>query len=155
VLLFGQSRVFYAMAQDRLLPKFFAAVHPAWRTPYRSHLFFMVFACLLGGFLPISQLGHMTSIGTLLAFIIVCAGVIIMRRTHPHQERGYRTPAVPVVPVAGILVCLAMMVSLDGETWLRLVVWLAIGLVIYFGYSRRHSRVGRDEARAASGARAD
>ncbi|MGY2052093.1 amino acid permease [Methylobacterium sp. JK268] len=148
VLLYGQSRVFYAMAQDRLLPKVFAAIHPAWRTPYRSHLVFMVFTGLLGGFLPISQLGHMTSIGTLLAFVIVCAGVIIMRRTHPHEPRGYRAPAVPLVPIAGIVVCLAMMASLDGETWLRLVIWLAIGLAIYFGYSRRHSRVGRDAARA-------
>ncbi|GJD51712.1 putative amino acid permease YhdG [Methylobacterium crusticola] len=146
VLLFGQSRVFFAMANDRLLPKFFSAIHPTWRTPYRSNLFFMVFTALLGGLLPISTLGHMTSIGTLLAFIIVCAGVIIMRRTHPDAPRGYRTPLVPFVPAAGILVCLAMMVSLDGETWLRLVIWLAIGLAIYFGYGRRHSRVGRDEA---------
>ncbi|GJE00490.1 amino acid permease [Methylobacterium isbiliense] len=146
VLLYGQSRVFYAMAQDRLLPRFFATIHPTWRTPYRSNLFFMVLAALLGGFLPISQLGHMTSIGTLLAFVIVCAGVIIMRRTHPELERGYRTPLVPFVPIAGIVVCLAMMVSLDGETWLRLVIWLAIGLAIYFGYGRRHSRVGRERA---------
>ncbi|UHC15372.1 amino acid permease [Methylobacterium currus] len=146
VLLYGQSRVFFAMANDRLLPKFFAAIHPTWRTPYRSNLFFMVFAALLGGLTPISTLGHMTSIGTLLAFIIVCAGVVIMRRTHPDEKRGYRVPLVPVVPVAGILVCLAMMLSLDGETWLRLVVWLGIGLAIYFGYGRRHSRVGRDAA---------
>ncbi|WP_298954499.1 amino acid permease [uncultured Methylobacterium sp.] len=146
VLLYGQSRVFYAMAQDRLLPRFFAAIHPTWRTPVRSHLFFMVLTGLLGGFLPISQLGHMTSIGTLLAFIIVCAGVVIMRRTHPDEARGYRVPLVPLVPAGGILVCLAMMVSLDGETWLRLVVWLAIGLAIYFGYGRRHSRVGREQA---------
>ncbi|TNC09435.1 amino acid permease [Methylobacterium terricola] len=146
VLLYGQSRVFYAMANDRLLPRFFAAIHPTWRTPYRSNLFFMVFAALLGGLTPISTLGHMTSIGTLLAFIIVCAGVVIMRRTHPNEPRGYRTPLVPFVPAAGILVCLAMMLSLDGETWLRLVVWLAIGLAIYFGYGRRHSRVGREAA---------
>ncbi|MFE1600645.1 amino acid permease [Methylobacterium sp. ID0610] len=149
VLLYGQSRVFYAMAQDRLLPRFFGAIHPTWRTPYRSNLFFMVFACLLGGVLPISQLGHMTSIGTLLAFIIVCAGVLILRRSHPHEARGYRTPAVPFVPLAGIVVCLAMMVSLDGQTWLRLVIWLAIGLAIYFGYSRAHSRVGREKAQEA------
>ncbi|MFH6781289.1 MULTISPECIES: amino acid permease [Methylobacterium] len=147
VLLYGQSRVFFSMANDGLLPKFFAVVHPTWRTPYRSNLFFMVFAALLGGLTPISTLGHMTSIGTLLAFIIVCAGVVIMRRTHPDEPRGYRVPLVPFVPVAGILVCLAMMLSLDGETWLRLVVWLGIGLVIYFGYGRRHSRVGRETAR--------
>ncbi len=127
VLLYGQSRVFFSMANDRLLPKFFAAIHPTWRTPYRSNLFFMVFAALLGGLTPISTLGHMTSIGTLLAFIIVCAGVVIMRRTHPDEPRGYRVPLVPLVPAAGILVCLGMMLSLDGETWLRLVVWLGSG----------------------------
>ncbi|QRE77071.1 amino acid permease [Methylobacterium aquaticum] len=147
VLLYGQSRVFFSMANDGLLPKFFAAIHPTWRTPYRSNLFFMVFAALLGGLTPISTLGHMTSIGTLLAFIIVCAGVVIMRRTHPDEPRGYRVPLVPLVPAAGILVCLGMMLSLDGETWLRLVVWLGIGLVIYFAYGRRHSRVGREAAR--------
>ncbi len=96
VLLYGQSRVFFSMANDGLLPKFFAVVHPTWRTPYRSNLFFMVFAALLGGLTPISTLGHMTSIGTLLAFIIVCAGVVIMRRTHPNEPRGYRVPLVPL-----------------------------------------------------------
>lgn len=146
VLLYGQSRVFFSMANDGLLPRVFAVVHPTWRTPYRSNLFFMVFSALLGGLTPISTLGHMTSIGTLLAFIIVCAGVVIMRRTHPDEKRGYRVPLVPLVPAAGILVCLGMMLSLDGETWLRLVVWLAIGLAIYFGYGRRHSRVGRAAA---------
>ena len=106
----------------------------------------MVFTGALGGFLPITQLGHMTSIGTLLAFVLVCLGVIILRRTQPDAPRAYRTPLVPLVPILGILTCLAMMVSLDGETWLRLVIWLAIGMVIYFGWSRRHSRVGREGA---------
>ena len=146
VLLLGQSRVFYSMSQDGLLPGFFSKIHPTWKTPYRSNLFFMVFTSALGGFLPISQLGHMTSIGTLLAFILVCVGVIILRRTQPDARRDYRTPLVPLVPILGIVSCFAMMVSLDGETWLRLVVWLAIGLVIYFGWSRRHSRIGREEA---------
>ncbi|MGU3537430.1 amino acid permease [Methylobacterium sp. A54F] len=145
VLLLGQSRVFYTMSQDRLLPGLFSRIHPRWKTPYRSNLFFMVFTGALGGFLPISQLGHMTSIGTLLAFVLVCLGVIILRRTQPDAERQYRTPLVPLVPILGILSCGAMMVSLDGETWLRLVIWLAIGLVIYFGWSRRHSRIGREE----------
>ena len=145
VLLLGQSRVFYTMSQDRLLPGFFSKVHPTWKTPYRSNLFFMVFTGALGGFLPISQLGHMTSIGTLLAFILVCLGVVILRRTQPDAKRDYRTPLVPLVPILGILTCGAMMASLDGETWLRLVVWLAIGMAIYFGFSRRHSRVGRED----------
>ena len=148
VLLLGQSRVFYTMSQDRLLPGFFSAIHSTWKTPYRSNLFFMVFTSALGGFLPISQLGHMTSIGTLLAFMLVCAGVIILRRTQPAARRDYRTPLVPLVPILGILSCFAMMVSLDGETWLRLLVWLALGFVIYFGWSRRHSRIGREEAGA-------
>ena len=145
VLLLGQSRVFYTMSQDRLLPGLFSRIHPTWKTPYRSNLFFMVFTGALGGFLPISQLGHMTSIGTLLAFVLVCLGVIILRRTQPDAPRAYRTPLVPLVPILGILSCGAMMVSLDGETWLRLAVWLAIGLAIYFGWSRRHSRIGREE----------
>ena len=145
VLLLGQSRVFYTMSQDRLLPGFFSKVHPTWKTPYRSNLFFMVFTGALGGFLPISQLGHMTSIGTLLAFILVCLGVVILRRTQPDAKRDYRTPLVPLVPILGILTCGAMMASLDGETWLRLLVWLAIGMAIYFGFSRRHSRVGRED----------
>ena len=144
VLLLGQSRVFYTMSQDRLLPGFFSRIHPTWKTPYRSNLFFMVFTGALGGFLPISQLGHMTSIGTLLAFVLVCLGVIILRRTQPDAKREYRTPLVPLVPILGIVACGAMMVSLDGETWLRLVIWLAIGLVIYFAWSRRHSRIGRE-----------
>ncbi|MFY9292835.1 MAG: amino acid permease [Methylorubrum rhodinum] len=145
VLLLGQSRVFYTMSQDRLLPGFFSAIHPKWKTPYRSNLFFMVFTSALGGFLPISQLGHMTSIGTLLAFILVCIGVVILRRTQPDAPRAYRTPLVPLVPILGVVSCAAMMVSLDGETWLRLLIWLAIGLVIYFAWSRRHSRIGREE----------
>ncbi len=92
----------------------------------------------LGGLVPIRVLGHMTSIGTLLAFIIVCAGVMILRKTHPEFERGYRTPLVPFVPIGGILVCLAMMVSLDIDTWIRLVAWLVVGMAIYFGFSRSH-----------------
>ena len=148
VLLLGQSRVFYTMSQDRLLPGLFSRIHPQWKTPYRSNLFFMVFTGALGGFLPISQLGHMTSIGTLLAFVLVCLGVIILRRTQPDAKREYRTPLVPLVPILGILSCGAMMVSLDGETWIRLLVWLGIGLVIYFAWSRRHSRIGREESSA-------
>jgi basic amino acid/polyamine antiporter, APA family len=139
VLLLGQSRVFYAMARDGLLPQLFAEVHPRWHTPYLSSLLFMVFTGLLAGFLPISELGHMTSIGTLLAFAIVCAGVLVLRRTEPHRERAFRVPLCPAVPVLGILTCLTMMASLDRLTWLRLIVWLAVGLVVYFAYGRRHS----------------
>ena len=105
----------------------------------------------MGGLIPIRVLGHMTSIGTLLAFIIVCAGVMILRKTHPEFERGYRTPFVPFVPIGGILVCFAMMVSLDIDTWIRLVAWLAVGMVIYFGFSRSHLVTHAAEIRRASG----
>ena len=143
VMLLGQSRVFYAMSRDGFLPKVFSALHPKWKTPWISNLVFMVATGALGGLVPIRVLGHMTSIGTLLAFIIVCAGVIILRKTHPEFERGYRTPFVPFVPIGGILVCLAMMVSLDIDTWIRLVAWLVVGMAIFFGFSRSHLRAAR------------
>jgi APA family basic amino acid/polyamine antiporter len=139
VMLLGQSRVFYSMSRDGLLPKLFSDVHPRFRTPWRCNLVFMVFVSLFSGLVPLSSLGDMTSIGTLLAFVIVCAGVMVMRRTHPHIARPYRTPFVPLVPILGIVVCFAMMASLDIWTWVRLVVWLVIGLTIYFTYSRYHS----------------
>ena len=141
VLLLGQSRVFYAMSRDGLLPRLFSTIHPTWHTPWRSNLLFMVLTGLLCAFLPISELGHMTSIGTLLAFVIVCAGVMILRHRDPHRERRFKVAGGPIVPILGILCCLALMVSLDGLTWIRLFVWLLIGFCVYFGYSRRHSRL--------------
>ncbi len=153
VMLLGQSRVFYAMSRDGFLPKAFSALHPKWKTPWISNLIFMVATGLLGGLVPIRVLGHMTSIGTLLAFIIVCAGVMILRKTHPEFERGYRTPFVPFVPIGGILVCLAMMVSLDIDTWIRLVAWLVVGMAIFFGFSRSHLRAGRMAAPRTGGDR--
>jgi APA family basic amino acid/polyamine antiporter len=143
VLLLGQSRVFYAMSRDGLLPKLFSDIHPKWKTPWRSNILFMGFISLFAGFLPISKLGHMTSIGTLLAFVIVCVGVIVMRKTQPNLPRPYRVPFVPLFPILGILSCLGMMTSLDKDTWIRLVVWLGIGMVIYFSYSRFHSHMNR------------
>jgi APA family basic amino acid/polyamine antiporter len=136
VMLLGQSRVFRAMSADRLLPKLFSDIHPVWRTPWRSNLLFMVFVSIFSGFIPIEILGEMTSIGTLLAFIIVCIGVIVLRSSRPDLPRPFRTPWVPVIPILGILVCLAMMVFLEQGTWIRLFVWLGIGFVVYFGYSR-------------------
>lgn len=141
VLLLGQSRVFYSMSRDGLLPKLFSQIHPQWKTPWRSNLLFMVFVSFFSGFFPIAKLGHMTSIGTLLAFIIVCAGVMVLRYTQPQLSRPYKVPCVPLFPILGILVCLSMMTSLDSGTWLRLFVWLGIGLIIYFTYSRFHSRI--------------
>jgi basic amino acid/polyamine antiporter, APA family len=144
VMLLGQSRVFYSMSRDGLLPKIFCEVHPKFQTPWRSNILFMVFVSLFSGFVPLSSLGDMTSIGTLLAFVIVCIGIVVMRRTQPNLPRPYRTPFVPLVPILGVLVCFAMMASLDKMTWIRLVVWLAIGLFIYFGYSRKHSHLITD-----------
>jgi APA family basic amino acid/polyamine antiporter len=144
VMLLGQSRVFFSMSRDGLLPKLFSDIHPRFRTPWRSNLLLMVFVSLFSGFLPISSLGNMTSIGTLLAFVIVCAGVMVMRRTQPNLPRPYKTPLVPLVPILGILVCFGMMAFLDSMTWIRLVVWLFLGFIVYFGYSRFHSHLVTD-----------
>jgi len=142
VMLLGQSRVFYSMSRDGLVSKIFSDIHPKFLTPWRSNLLFCLFVAPLGGFLPLKVVGHMTSIGTLFAFVIVCAGVLVMRRTHPHTPRPFRTPLVPLVPILGIVWNFAMMYSLGGENWMRLIVWLAIGQAIYFGYSRHHSHLG-------------
>jgi basic amino acid/polyamine antiporter, APA family len=141
VMLLGQSRVFFAMSTDRLLPRIFSDIHPTFRTPWRSNLLFMVFVSLFSAFAPIGVVGHMTSIGTLFAFVIVCAGVLVMRRTRPEVHRPFRTPLVPLVPILGILVCGALMYSLGWENWLRLLAWLVLGLVIYFAYGIKNSRV--------------
>ena len=141
VMLLGQSRVFYSMSHDGLLPAVFGAVHPRYRTPYLSNLLFMVFAGLAGGFTPISSLGHMTSFGTLLAFVIVCIGVMVLRRSDPTRRRAFRTPWVPFVPIAGIVVCGALMASLPLQTWVLAIGWLLVGLVVFFTYSRHHSRL--------------
>lgn len=139
--LLAQSRVFYAMANDGLLPKIFAEIHPKFRTPWKSNILLCGFVGGFAAIVPLHVVGEMTSIGTLLAFVIVCAGVWIMRRKMPDAPRGFKTPWVPFVPIMGILVCLAMMVSLPGDTWLRLIIWMAIGLVIYYAYGRKHSKV--------------
>jgi APA family basic amino acid/polyamine antiporter len=139
--LLGQSRVFFSMSKDGLLPPVFSKLHPTFRTPVQSNLLLGAFIALFAGFVPISVVGEMTSIGTLLAFVMVCLGVLIMRRTNPDAPRSFRTPWVPVVPILGIATCLVMMVSLPWETWVRLAVWLALGLAIYFGYGQKHSKL--------------
>lgn len=144
--LLAQSRVFYAMANDGLLPRVFADIHPKFRTPWKSNILLCIFVGGFAAIVPLHVVGEMTSIGTLLAFVIVCAGVWIMRRRMPDAPRAFKTPWVPFVPIMGILVCLAMMISLPGDTWLRLIIWMAIGLVIYFGYGKKRSKV-----RAAAG----
>jgi APA family basic amino acid/polyamine antiporter len=142
VMLLGQSRVFYSMSHDGLVPTVFSEVHPRYRTPYKSNMLFFVFTSLFAAFLPEDIVGEMTSIGTLFAFILVCAGVWIMRNKRPDLERAFRVPAVPVVATLGILVCGAMIYGLGWTNWLRLGVWLVIGLIFYFGYSKSHSRLG-------------
>jgi basic amino acid/polyamine antiporter, APA family len=140
VMMLSGPRVFLAMARDGLVPKgFFGDVHPRFRTPWRSTILVGIFVCILTGFLPLGFLLHLTNIGTLFAFVVVCAAVLIMRKKYPNAERPFRCPWVPVVPVLGILSCLMLMFSLPADNWLRLAVWLAIGLVLYFFYGRHHS----------------
>jgi APA family basic amino acid/polyamine antiporter len=141
VMLLGQSRVFFSMSHDGLVPKIFSDVHPKYQTPYKSNMLFFVFTSLFAAFLPESIVGEMTSIGTLFAFILVCAGVWIMRRRRPDIVRGFTVPALPFVAIAGILVCGAMIYGLGWTNWLRLAVWLVIGLAFYFSYGRAHSRL--------------
>ncbi len=147
VMLLGQSRVFYTMSRDGLLPPLFSSVHPKFRTPWRCNLVLMLFVGLFAAFAPISVVGKMTSIGTLFAFVIVCGGILIMRRTQPFVPRPFKTPLVPLVPVLGILTNLFLMSGLGWSNWARLVVWLVIGLAIYFGYSRKHSVVQHSAGR--------
>lgn len=145
VMLLSQPRVLLAMARDGLLPEgFFGAVHERFRTPHKSTILTGVVTGLTASLLPLEALGHMVSIGTLFAFVVVCSAVWIMRYTHPHIARPFRSPAMGFVAPAGIVLCLTMMVSLGWENWLRLFGWLAIGLVIYFAYSRRHSHLGKE-----------
>jgi basic amino acid/polyamine antiporter, APA family len=141
VMLMGQSRVFFSMSKDGLVPKLFSEVHPKFKTPYKSNMLFFVVTAAFAGFIPGDIVGEMTSIGTLFAFMLVCAGVWIMRRRRPDLVRGFTVPALPVVAVLGIVVCGAMIYGLGWTNWMRLLVWLVIGLTIYFGYSRKHSKL--------------
>ena len=144
VMLLGQSRVFYSMSHDGLVPAVFSAVHPKFQTPYKSNMLFFVFTSLFAAFLPESIVGEMTSIGTLFAFMLVCAGVWIMRRRRPDIPRGFTVPALPVVSILGIIVCGAMIYGLGWTNWMRLLVWLVIGLAIYFSYGVKHSRLRQE-----------
>jgi len=141
VMLLGQSRVFYTMATDGLLPKVFCALHPKFRTPYKSNIILFIFVGLFAGFVPGSVAGDLTSIGTLFAFVLVSAGVWIMRVNDPGRNRPFRTPLVPLVPILGILVCTAMIVSLDSFTLLMALGWMIVGLSIYFTYSKNNSKL--------------
>jgi APA family basic amino acid/polyamine antiporter len=141
VMLMGQPRIFFSMSRDGLLPPVFGKVHPKFQTPYVTTIVTGVVAALVAGFFPIALLGELVSIGTLLAFVIVCIGVMVLRYARPNIPRPFRTPLVPIVPALGILICGYMMSSLPGDTWIRLIVWMVLGLLIYFVYGKSHSRV--------------
>lgn len=141
VLLLGQSRIFYSMSRDRLLPDIFCRIHPKYQTPWRSNQILMLFVGGIAAFVPLNVVGNMTSIGTLLAFVIVCIGVLILRYRSPNLPRQFRVPYSPLTPALGAIICIIMMLSLEFETWMRLVVWLSLGIVIYFSYSRYRTQV--------------
>jgi APA family basic amino acid/polyamine antiporter len=145
VMLLGQSRVFYAMGNDGLLPKAFGDLHPKYKTPYKANLAILVIVGLFAAFIPGDIVGDMTSIGTLFAFILVCFSVIVLRKTEPNMKREFKTPFVPLVPILGIVVCLAMIYGLGWTNWLRLGVWLVLGLIIYFAYSKKNSKLNNPE----------
>jgi APA family basic amino acid/polyamine antiporter len=154
VLMLSAPRVFLAMARDGMVPAgFFGDVHPKFRTPWKSTILIGVFVAILTGFLPIDALLHLTNIGTLFAFVIVCTAVLIMRQTNPDARRPFRAPLYPFVPILGILTCLMLMFSLPVENWYRLLAWMAMGFVIYFLYGYRHSalRIHADAQAAARG----
>ena len=143
VMLMGQPRIFLSMANDGLLPAFFAKVHPRFKAPYVTTIITGVLSAILGGLMPLSILGEMVSIGTLFAFVIVCISIIVLRKTRPDAPRPFRTPWVPLVPILGAGICLLQMYALPADTWWRLAIWMAIGIAIYFGYSRHHSKLNK------------
>ena len=148
VTVLGQVRIFYAMARDGLLPKLFMAVHPRWRTPHLGTLVTGISTAVIAGLFPLQLLGELISIGTLLAFAIVCLGVIVLRQRRPDLPRPFRVPGYPWVPLAGIVICIALMASLPRDTWLRLAIWLALGFVVYAAYGVRHSQLRQSLPRA-------
>jgi APA family basic amino acid/polyamine antiporter len=144
VLLLAQSRVFYAMSKDGLLPGFFSHLSKR-HTPWKTNLIFMVFVSLFAGFMRVADLGHMVSIGTLFAFTLVCVGIIVLRKSNPTAHRPFRTPWVPFIPIMGIVVCVGMMLALPFESWERLLAWMALGVLVYFLYGRRHSLLRKEK----------
>ncbi|GAB3423165.1 amino acid permease [Niabella aquatica] len=142
VMLMGQSRVFYSMSRDGLVPKVFSKVHPVYRTPSRNNLVFMLLVSLFAAFIPARIVGEMTSIGTLFAFILVCIGIIVMRKALPNAPRAFKTPLVPFIPIMGVITCLYMMIALPPDTWIRLILWMIIGMDIYLTYGAGKSRLG-------------
>ncbi|WP_369232692.1 amino acid permease [Streptomyces sp. R21] len=145
ILLLGQTRVFFAMSRDGLLPRFFSHVHPKFKTPHRPTILLGVIIAILAGFTPLSELAELVNIGTLFAFVVVALGVIILRRNRPDLHRSFRTPLVPLVPILSVLASLWLMLNLPAETWLRFGIWMVIGFAVYFLYGRSHSRLGQQE----------
>lgn len=145
ILLLGQSRVFFAMSRDGLLPRFFSHVHPKFRTPYRPTILLGVIIAIVAGFTSLSELAELVNIGTLFAFVVVAISVIILRRTRPDLPRAFRTPLVPLLPIVSVAASLWLMLNLPAETWVRFAIWMAIGFVVYFLYGRTHSRLARGE----------
>ncbi|CAM5529050.1 Amino acid permease OS=Streptomyces tendae OX=1932 GN=GUR47_31895 PE=4 SV=1 [Streptomyces tendae] len=145
ILLLGQTRVFFAMSRDGLLPRFFSHVHPKFRTPYRPTILLGVIIAIVAGFTSLSELAELVNIGTLFAFVVVAISVIILRRTRPDLPRAFRTPLVPVLPIVSVAASLWLMLNLPAETWVRFGIWMAIGFVVYFLYGRTHSRLARGE----------
>jgi APA family basic amino acid/polyamine antiporter len=143
-MLMGQPRIFFTMSKDGLLPPVFSKVHPKYKTPYISTIVTGAVAMVIAGVLPINILGELVSIGTLLAFAIVCIGIIILRKTKPDIHRPFRTPWVPLIPLLGAGICLAQMLSLPLDTWLRLIIWMAIGFAIYFLYGMKRSKLNKE-----------
>jgi APA family basic amino acid/polyamine antiporter len=141
VLLLGQPRIFYSMSKDGLLPPVFSKIHPRFKTPHITTMLTGVVCALIAGLVPDALIGELVSIGTLLAFVVVCVGIIVLRKTKPDLPRPFKTPFVPVVPILGAILCLSQTIKLPWDTWLRLLIWMAIGVVIYFGYSIRHSKL--------------
>ncbi len=143
VMLMGQSRVFFSMSRDGLVPKVFSEVHKKYRTPARNNFMFMLVVSVFAAFVPANVVGEMTSIGTLFAFILVCIGVIVMRRTQPDAPRVFKTPLVPLVPILGVATCLFMMVFLPLDTWIRLVAWMMFGFDLYLFYGMKNSHMNK------------
>ena len=143
VMMLGQSRIFYSMSKEGLLPKFFSGVHRKYGTPYKSTFVTGIASAIIAGVLPINILGELVSIGTLMAFVIVCVSIIVLRKISPEVNRPFKTPFVPLVPILGAAICLLQMIFLPWDTWLRLILWMVIGFIIYFSYSIKHSKLAK------------